>query len=119
MHKPEKRKDVGLFAQDDPQNEILVSIQSGPKEYYFLQNNALEEVKKTSKCKGIKKNTDGTNISITIGQIVPIDNVIQEIREDTRLYQGRLETRGVVFKTSDMKKASSTITDKCFYLRDK
>ena len=56
MHKPEERKDVGLFAQDDPQNEILVSIQSGPKEYHFLQNNALEEVKETSKCKGIKKN---------------------------------------------------------------
>ena len=55
LHKPEERKDVGLFAQDDPQNEILVSMQSGPKEYYFLQNNALEEVKKTCRCKGIKK----------------------------------------------------------------
>ena len=45
-------------------------------------------------------------------QIVPIDNVIQQIREDTRLYQGRLEISGVVCKTSNMKKASSIITGK-------
>ena len=37
IHSPDEKKSVGLFAQEEPDNDIIVSIQSGPKEYHFLR----------------------------------------------------------------------------------